>query len=212
MKRSPANCLTALRRELVSLCSLDKKNQEQYSILIAAGKKPKLTKSQLHLLTESIFFAAFRAYEQFLRQIFIIYCLGKQTMHRRQIQSFLNPTNIDHAEALIQSAMPFLDWSSPDQVIERAELYLKGGYPIKRAIAANIDSLRDFKRIRNHIAHMSKESMGEYKKVLKKYFTVLPLRIPTPGEYLLLPSQSNTLRYNLLAYIDLIEKVSSQMT
>ena len=94
---------------------------------------------------------------------------------RKKAQSFLNPLDFRHTEDLIKSAMPFLDWSSPDAIIGRSELYLKDGFPIKPAIEPHLAELRDFKKIRNHIAHNSTESFNDYLKVLKRHYTVIPL-------------------------------------
>jgi hypothetical protein len=104
--------------------------------------------------------------------------------------------------------MPFLDWSSPDTLIERAEAYLKDGYPLKTPLSTNLDSLRTLKKVRNHIAHMSPESLAEFKKVLKTHYGTIPLKLPRPGEFLLLTSRHSTLYY-LRSYMDLMEEVAS---
>ena len=208
MKTSLAGCKATLEDEIQSLRKLDSVNQNQLS----GGKGQILTNRQLHLLTEGLFFSAFRAYEQFIKNIFVLYCCGLQPSRRRLVKSYLHPRTMLHVEDLVQSSMPFLDWSSPDILLERAETYLKDGYPIKIPITSNIDELRDLKRIRNHIAHMSKESTSEFKKTLKKHYSVVPIAIPRPGEYLLLTSRRVLNSYYLLDYFELIARVAGQMT
>lgn len=208
MKTTPAKCLTELHAQLRSLRMLDAVNQRQFSA--GVNRKASLTKVQLHVLTEAIFFAAFRAYEQFMRNVFILFCCGVQPSRRRLVRPYLKPKTLKHAEELLQSSMPFLDWSSPDSVIERAETYLEDGYPIKDVLSANIDSLRDFKRIRNHIAHMSKESYIEYLKTVKRHYGTVPLRVPRPGEFLLLTRRGSR-SYYLSDYLQLIENVSKEL-
>ncbi len=200
-----------LRRELASLRSLDQKNQKQYGGANRAGKA-KLTSAQLYLLTEAIFFAAFRAYEQFLRNVFLLYCCGIKHHKSRIVRSYLQPKNLNHAETLIRSSMPFLDWSRPDTLLERSETYLKNGFPLKTPLAANIEELRDLRRLRNHIAHMSVESLQEYKKILKKHYGTIPLRVPRPGEFLLMPSKKPKTSYYLHEYLGTIESVAKAMT
>jgi hypothetical protein len=106
--------------------------------------------------------------------------------------------------------MPFLDWSSPDCVINRAETYLEDGYPVKDVLSANIEILRDLKRIRNHIAHMSKESHTGYLKTVKKHFGTIPLKVPEAGEFLLL-ARSGSSSYYLIEYLQLIDNVATQL-
>lgn len=212
MISKPSICLSTLKAELNSLRSLDSRNQTQFEAPVSKSGKIGITKTQLHLMTEAVFFTAFRAYEQFLRNIFLLYCCGVQSSKRKLVRSYLNPRSIKHAEVLIQSSMPFLDWSSPDIVLERAETYLKDGYPIKKPISTHVDLLRDLKKIRNHIAHMSNESLQEFKKVAKKHYSTIPLRIPKPGEFLLLTSRKTKGSYYLQYYVQLIEDVATSMT
>jgi hypothetical protein len=108
--------------------------------------------------------------------------------------------------------MPFLDWSKPDTLVERSETYLKDGYPIKAAMTTNLERLREMKKIRNHIAHMSKESFEDFKKVVERHYATLPLRTPRPGEFLLLPSRRISGNYYLLEYMKIIEDVATSMT
>lgn len=171
-----------------------------------------LSKSQIELLVESIFFAAFRNYEGFLREIFILYCLEKQPIRNAIVHSYLKPRNFEHSEQLIKSSMKHLDWTSPDIVIARSEVYLQNGHPIKLPYTTNRQQLYDFKKLRNHIAHNSPESEDDYKKVLKNYYNVLPLKIPTPGRFLMEASRSNAANYLLLDFFDLMKTISSDLT
>lgn len=208
MRTTPAKCLADLTAELKSLRKLDTLNQSQFS---AGGTgRPVLTKTQLHVLTEAIFFAAFRSYEQFMRNVFVLYCCGIQPNRRKLVRPYLRPKTLKHTEELLQSSMPFLDWSSPDNVIERAETYLQDGYPVKNVISANVDGLRNLKRIRNHIAHMSKESHYEYLKTVRQHHGTNPLKVPRPGEFLLLKRTGST-TYYLTDYLGLIENVAKQL-
>src|SRR5688572_27353571 len=107
--------------EISRLRRFDHQNQVNYS-------RGDLSKSQIDLLVEAIFFSAFRAYENFLREIFLLHCMGKSWSKRRKPTSYLRSLNFEHTERLIKSSMQFLDWTSPDTVITRSELYLKDGF------------------------------------------------------------------------------------
>jgi len=208
MRTTPGKCLLDLKVELASLRKLNALNQRQFSAS-GAGRSV-LTKTQLHVLTEAIFFAAFRSYERFMGNVFVLYCCGIQPNRRRLVVPYLKPKTLKHAEELLQSSMPFLDWSSPDNVIQRAETYLESGYPVKDVITANIDGLRHLRRIRNHIAHMSKESHLEYLKTVRHHYGTNPLKVPRPGEFLLL-TRSGSPTYYLAEYLGLIESVATQL-
>lgn len=148
----------------------------------------------------------------FLRNVFLLYVIGVQPGKRKLVRSHLVPRNRGHAEELIKSSMPFLDWSSPDILAERAAIYLRDGYPIVSVIQSHMEQLRDMKRVRNHIAHMSKESLNEYKKTLTRHFAVIPMKIPCPGEFLLTSCVGGQGGYYLLEYLRVIEEVAGQMT
>jgi hypothetical protein len=172
-----------------------------------------LTKAQMELMVESIFFAGFRAYEGFIREIFVLYCLEKTTTRKASIKSYLKPKNFEHSELLVKSSMPFLDWTKPETVIERSELYLENGYPIKLPYTTNLQQLKSFKTLRNHIAHNSIESEIQYEKIVRTYYHgVRPLKIPTPGQYLMLTSRTIPGNYLLLDFFGLMKTISIDLT
>lgn len=149
-----------------------------------------LSQSQINLLVESVFFNGFRYYENYLREAFLLCCLEK-IPKRPRIRSYLHAKNFEHSEKLIKSTSQFVDWSHPDKLIERAKLFLENGYPIEAIINSHLLELRKFKRLRNHIAHDSVESLAHYKQVVSGYHAFLPLVIPPVGEFLMLPSLVN---------------------
>jgi len=186
--------------EILRLERFDSGNQRKFSSSIHP-----FSKNQLHFLTESIFFRAFRSYEKLVRDIFLLYCLGIKSDSGKRASSYLNPNGFLHAETLIKSQLRFLDWGNPDIVIERAETYLKNGYPMKLPLSSNREALQDYRKIRNHIAHDSKESFDGYISVLRKHYGTVPLSIPCPGEFLLRNDRAHPSKYNLQVYFDLLK-------
>lgn len=148
-----------------------------------------LNQSQIDLLVESVFFNSFRHYENYIREAFLLCCIGN-VVKRPKIVSYLNAINFEHSEKLIKSTSSYLDWAHPDKLISRAELFLLNGHPFKIIISTHRATLLSYKRIRNHIAHDSIESLSEYKKILVSYYGTLPLNIPSVGKYLLEPSKT----------------------
>lgn len=159
--------------EINRLKKFNYQNQQNFN----AGR---LTNSQLELLVESIFLNSFKEYENFIREIFLLYALGKRPRNNSLISSYLIPKNFLHAEQLIKSSMNFIDWNSPDAIIERAELYLKNGYPIKLPYTTNLNAFRQLKKLRNHIAHESMESFDEYKKIVNNYYNGSSVKVSFP--------------------------------
>ncbi|MBC31679.1 MAG: hypothetical protein CMH48_12655 [Muricauda sp.] len=190
--------------QITSLRSFDATNQTNF-------QSNKLSKKQLHFLTESIFFNAFREYENLVRDIFILYTQEKKRTNGKKVKSYLQPRDFYHAENLIKSSMQFLDWNTPNTIIERSELYLKDGYPIKTPYTANRTALFQYKRLRNHIAHNSIESLSGFKKILRSYYGTNPLRIPSVGEYLVLTSKQDATKYHLLEFFDMIEDMADRI-
>jgi hypothetical protein len=198
--------------EIRRLERYNRENQAKFSASVAALGPVKLSKRQLFMLTEAVFFTGYRGYENFLRDIFLLYCMERKPKSGQVVISYLQPRDFQHAEMLIQSSMPFLDWSNPNAVIVRAELYLAQGFPIKLPISTNQDLLADYKRIRNHIAHNSKESLDEYKKTIRKHLGTIPLNIPSPGEFLLHSERRMPHKYKLLTFFDLMKKLANDLT
>lgn len=191
-------------KQIKSLRKFDDLNQTNF-------QNNELSKKQLHLLTESIFFNGFRDYENLVREIFILYTQEKKRTNGDKVKSYLQPKDFYHAENLIKSSMQFLDWNTPDTIIERSELYLKDGFPIKAPYTIYRTHLTNYKRLRNHIAHNSVETLSAYKKVLRGYFGVNPLQTPSVGEYLLLTSKTDATKYHLLEFFDLLEEMASRI-
>jgi hypothetical protein len=196
--------LVSFRTELGDLRKFESQNQAAFS----GGASPNRTANQLHLLVETVFFRAYRAYENYVRDVFLLYCTGHSCMSGAAATPFLTPRDITHAEQLLKSSMPFLDWGSPDELIKRAELYLDQGFPIKVPYAARLATLRDYKHIRNHIAHASTESLENYRKVVGRYFGAPPLPLPEPGELLLKPDKVVKAKYLLQTFLDTLENLA----
>ncbi len=211
-RRKVSAVLRDFNQEIERLERYDRENQQKFSRSVSSTGKVRISRHQLHMLTESIFFRGFVAYENFLRDTFLLYCLHKPTTTNKKVHSYVNPMDFLHAERLIQSSMNYLDWDSPDSLIKRAELYLEQGFPFKGALTSNLSLLKDYKHIRNHIAHNSKESYSNYIRVLRHHFSTMPLVIPCPGEFLLISEKNNPHKYKLLTFFDVMKKVAGNLT
>ncbi len=202
--QSVAALLLSFRNELDILRKFDAQNQSAFS----SGRPFSLAASQLHLLAETVFFRAYRTHEHYIRDIFLLYCTNHSSKSGKAVNSFLKPRDVEHAEQLVKSSMQFVDWGSPDEVIKRAELYLDQGFPIKAPYASRVAALRDYRHIRNQIAHASTESLANYRKVVGRYFGAPPLPLPEPGELLLKPDKTRKTKYLLQTFLDTLESLA----
>jgi hypothetical protein len=199
------------RSEIASFISLDEDNQDRYSSP-ATGATTGISSDQMHLLSEGVLFSAFRAYENFINELFLYYCIGEPAICGDVPASYLNTSSVEKAYELVKSSQPFLDWASPDNVIKRSETYLDDGFRIKSAYASNITTYRELHKLRNHIAHNSKESLKAYEKVLSQNLPTLPVTIPSVGEYLLLEDRINKPDHYLLRYLNFFDRMAVILT
>ncbi|WP_146108566.1 hypothetical protein [Mixta gaviniae] len=170
---------------------IDDLNEFKASIAQAASLRTKanqaasnMTGDERSLLYEAIFLRIYRAYENLLENIFIKYLSGENTHSGTQITTYLRPKDKLHARAMITSSQPYLDWTAPSTVIKRAETYIDGENPIKIAISSSMTHLISAKKIRNHIAHNSSESMVDFNKVVIEFLHTMPRTQPSSGEFL----------------------------
>lgn len=164
--------------------------------------------SERHLLYEAIFLRMYRAYENLLENVFISYLIGEQTIGGVQVDSHVRPIDRDHARALVTSSQPFLDWTSPQVVIKRADTYIIGGDPIRTAIAGSQSHLQQAKKIRNHIAHNSTESAKDFNPIIVHFLLTAPLVAISAGEFLAYtPTSGPCARKEILSFF--LEKLES---
>lgn len=195
-------------RELDALLRLDSLNQQRYRAGPGRPGPATLSKKQMILMVESIFIRAFSHYEAFLEEIFILYTRGKLTLGGVPVQSYIKPINSAHARDMLKSAMNFLEWNSPDNVIRRCEIYLMDGDPIKLSVTAHVARLQNIRKVRNAIAHRSTEALSSYSSVVRAEMRAAPLRLPAPGEFLLTTDPGNPNNYFLLSYLGILRSVA----
>ena len=208
-----AQLLNNFSNDLDSLLAVDISNHTRTAQGVGLAETSVLTVEQLHLITEGLFFSAYRAFENYLENAFILCLVGEPTSRNFVPISYLQPKDVNHARELIKAGQSFLDWTSPDNVISRAETYLEDGKPFNNVLPSHLVPLRNMKKLRNHIAHNSKESEGEYKKLVRDLNNgVLPLQTPTPGELLLQQSSSSASSHYLIELITTLRAVAGQIS
>jgi hypothetical protein len=193
--------------ELRRLRAIDRENQSRFRLAAPGARSASLSNVQFSLLSEGVFSISFRQFERFLEEVFVLYAKGKRSPSGQRARPFIAPRSSDHALDLMQSAMTFLEWNSPDKVISRAELYLRDGAPVKNVITAHRTVFDDARIIRNHIAHDSRESLRRYRSVAARRLRIAPANVPAPGVFLQ-QTDPSTGSYFLLTFLDGFERIA----
>jgi hypothetical protein len=194
--------------EIDRLLRLDAQNQQRFRAGPGRPSPAALSSNQINLITEGIFLRGFSSYEKFLEEIFVFYARGRSTRSGDAVESFLRPRNGTHARDMIKSHMTFLEWNSPEIIIQRCDIYLRDGGPIKMALISNLTRLGYMRRIRNAIVHRSREALDRYATVVRNELRVMPLEIPNPGEFLLSTDPRARSTYFLISYLDVLRNVA----
>lgn len=182
----------AFRRELLTCYLLNQQINESAPS----------TAEHVHLLRESIFLNAYIATERLLEESFLAFTMGESTLSGVLPNCHLSPSDEQHAYAMIRSSQPFLDWTSPDVVVQRCETYFLNGDPLKSKVTSAMEILRHAKRIRNYLSHRSRESVQDFKKTENALLPTPPLKpISRCGDFLsLIPSSGPCRKEQILTY------------
>lgn len=196
-------------KQLSRIRRLDRENQSRFR-LAGGPRGANLTEAQFNILSEGLFSIGFRQFERFLEEVFVLYARGVRSPSGRVARPFIVPRSAAHALDLMQSAMPFLEWNSPETVINRAELYLRDGAPIKAVIVAHRTLFEDARQIRNHIAHDSRESLRRYRNVAARRLRIAPANVPPPGRFL---QQTDPVAstHMLLTFVNGFERIAGDL-
>lgn len=208
-RRRVSTAFEEFNAELKRLESLDDLNQERYFPGPGRPGKLRLSAGQMHLLTEAILTRAFSKYEEFIEQVFVLYCQGRPDLSGARVGSYIVPRNAQHARAMLKAGMAFLEWNSPDKVIGRCETYLHKDSPIFLAISTHQTRLTHIRRVRNAIAHSSSEAINQFQRTVRDELGAAPLRPMSPGHFLIMTDRrAPRAQYYLRSYIGVLKAVA----
>lgn len=148
-------------------------------------------------LAEAVAFRLFRLQERLVRVFFLNSCVMTRSPSNNSIKSKLRCKDWATAEEILKAGNRFLDWGHPTNTKNIANLIFQNGYPVSDLIASHESSLIDLQRIRNYIAHDSREAKTAFIRTTKNYVRVGDDAPETAGRLLLYrkkASQPITLR------------------
>ncbi|WHP19294.1 hypothetical protein [Cellulomonas sp. ES6] len=169
----PATCRDEFTEELAQCRSL-----REYAI-------DHIEKDEVRFLTlESAQSRAFRAYENFIENVFLSFMTGEPSVSGAAVGRYVTPPSREHARRMLQGKARFLDWADPSTVIERGEYYFYPDGHLSVAVTQSWNMIDWMRKIRDHIAHNSVESAAQYRKVVAALLLIEPPVAPRPGELL----------------------------
>lgn len=148
------------------------------------GKYRPILKLRIHSIVELSFLKLFISWEQFLEHAFTRYMCGARTSSRFSPERFVQPKTLEHALNIIKQERHYVDWTVGSEVIQKAELYFRDGEPFASALGGSLAQLDEMKKIRNRIAHSSKDSEEKFQSLVRQKLGYNP-KAMTPGKLLL---------------------------
>ena len=136
-------------------------------------------------LAEAIAFRLFRNQERLVRTFFLDCCVKTRTPSKNKIVSKLRCKNWETAEEILKAGNRFLDWGNSATTRALANLIFKDGFPVSDILLTKQSVLVDLQRIRNFVAHDSREAQVNFLKASTNYLRTGDPEPTTAGELLL---------------------------
>lgn len=136
-------------------------------------------------IAEAIAFRLFRVQERLIKNFFLDCCVKTRSPAKKPIKSKLRCKDWETAEDILKAGNRFLDWGNPQNTRNLANLIFRDGYPISDVIRTKESTLIDLQRIRNFIAHDSKEAQSGFIKTSKNYINIGDAEPTSAGQLLL---------------------------
>ncbi|MBI3507251.1 MAG: hypothetical protein HY059_20640 [Proteobacteria bacterium] len=173
----------------------------------------KQKKLELETLTEGLYLAVHREFEEFLERIFMLYLSRSNYVSMLGVKALVQPKSEEHARKLLKGAhRGRVDWNDTGVVADRADIYFKSGQPFSVVIRPRQAILKEMQIIRNRVAHSSGEAETKFQNVVTAYFSVPPINRVQPGEFLNLPAKATPSISNFHYFISVIRAVSRGCT
>ena len=164
----------------------DKANEflKEKILNLASIDVPDATENEI-FLAEAVAFRIYRSYERFIRAAFLHSCATAETLSGKSIVSKLRCESWSAAEDILKAGNRFLDCGKPETTKKLADLIFENGFPISDVIAPVHSTLVDLQRVRNFIAHDSREAEDGFSKVVANYIARGSTQPESAGELLL---------------------------
>lgn len=162
-------------------------------------------------LVELALLRAYRAWEAFLEESFLLFMVGGSPGRRRAPKRLVVPASRVTARLLALQGRNYPEWGE-DKTLKLAKVFFRGGEPYEGALRTRANRLADIRSVRNEIAHGSPESRSRFLAVARKELKgVVPARL-TPGGFLdtSMPSVSPPQAF-LEGYLELLRAAAKEI-
>ena len=140
-----------------------------------------ISRTYFESVVELSYMKGYLAWERFVEESFVLFLLGQTARVRSKPTRFVFPQNRKHAVELILQGQEFIDWTSAEDIKQRAYLFFKSGRPFAKPISAITHQLRNMKTIRNAIAHGSGQSREKFKGLVRGKLAYYPTSLTVGG-------------------------------
>ena len=119
------------------------------------------------LVVMQAFMRVFNAWEQFLENSTKAYALGEKSLLGYSPPKYVNPLDEDHADRLIKGTNTYPDWTDAEKVLKIETAFFENGEPYTTALNGFSSKYKEIKKVRNEIAHNSKNSKDEFDTLVR---------------------------------------------
>lgn len=139
------------------------------------------TSDMKYMIIENLVLNICSSWERFLEDIFIAYMRGNKSENGDAIRTFVSPVTDEHAYNLIKNVTTYPDWTDINKIIINAENFFEdaGSFKLLHTLKGDINAM---KKIRNAIAHISKNARNEFENLVRGKIGHLPNNI-TPAKF-----------------------------
>jgi hypothetical protein len=162
---------------------------------------------EIGLVYESLFLRAVTVYEEFCEEFFFKLLAGTvQYAKAKRIAPLIR--ECDTIREIVLQGDKYLEWIPYDRIKRRASLYLKGGRPFSSLEEAEKDKISRITKIRNAIAHKSKNALETFKDDVIGGMPLLPHEKSPAG---FLRSELSPGRKRFQAYVEDLVAVAEKL-
>lgn len=147
-------------------------NALRWSLATFPRSVPRFSGHHKELVIELAFLRAFKAWEAFLEESFILYMLGKSPPTGSPPHCLASPLNRTVAERLVSDGREYSRWASVSNVVARAGLFFQDGGPYKQVLASRQYKFDEMNTLRNSIVHTSGSSQRKFEGLVRDELTV----------------------------------------
>lgn len=158
-------------------------NAISQAIQLTDDEPEKFTGELRDMVVGYVILNIFSLWEKFLEDIFIAYMLGNSSNTGNPCERYVSPVDEDHAYRMVKGINQYPEWSNINTIQTCAKIFFKNGKPFSK-LSQMQEPLNALKRIRNALAHASKDAKQKFENLVQGKIGRLPDDI-TPAKFLI---------------------------